>query len=151
MRYCLSLICGALLLLGTTASAQEHPEEHPEKKGAVNQQITLDELATAITHYIDQDSKLKGGYFLVYDPDDKTPLALQLQEVHKDRLSSLGGGVYFACTDMKATTGTVYDLDFFMRRSEGGIQATDVAIHKKSGKARYSWKEENGTWKKVKS
>ena len=38
-----------------------------------------------------------------------------------------------------------------MRRTERGIETTEVAVHKKAGKARYGWKEENGIWKKVKS
>ena len=155
MKHFVAVVTLALLVVGPSALAQEHPE-HPEKKDKVEraksaETMTLDELANAITHYIEQDSKLKGGYFLVYDGDEKKPLMLQLDKVHKERLASLGGGVYFACTDMKSSNGAVYDLDFFMRRTEGGIETTEVAVHKKAGKARYGWKEENGIWKKVKS
>ena len=151
MKFLVAVMTLAFSLLGATAPAQEHPAEHPEKKAKVDQQVTLDELAEGITHYIERDTKLKGGYFLVYDSEEKKPLMLQLEKVHKDRLSSMGGGVYFACTDMKSSGGVLYDLDFFMKRTDGGIEATEVAIHKKSGKARYGWKEENGVWKKVKA
>ena len=113
--------------------------------------MTVDGLAEAIVAYIDDDSKLKGGYFLVYDSRDKKPLQLNLVKVHIDKLASLGDGVYFACTDMKASDGTLYDLDFFMKQTDHGIVTTEVAIHKKSGKARYGWKETDGTWAKVKS
>ena len=41
-------------------------------------------------------------------------LALNLVNVHDDRLSGLGGGKYFACVDMKATDGRIYDIDFFI-------------------------------------
>ena len=147
----------ALLALGTSALAQEHPE-HPkqdEKKAVqlepVEKKMTLDELADAITLYIEQDSKLKGGYFLVYDAEEKKPLALKLDKVHRDRLSGLGGGVYFACTDMKSDGGVVYDLDFFMKQTPRGIETTEVSVHKKAGKPRYGWKEDNGVWKKVKA
>jgi hypothetical protein len=155
MKHFVAVITLALLVVGPSALAQEHPE-HPEKKDKVEraksaETMTLDELADAITHYIEQDSKLKGGYFLVYDRNEKKPLMLQLDKVHKERLASLGGDVYFACTDMRSSDGVVYDLDFFMRRTEGGIETTEVAVHKKAGKARYGWKEENGIWKKVKS
>jgi hypothetical protein len=147
----LSLGIGAaavLWLLAAPLAAQEHPE-HP--KGEHPQEMTLDQLATAITDYIARDSKLKGGPFLVYDAVDKKPLQLELVLVHKDRLSSLGEGVYFACTDMKATDGTVYDLDFFMKKGDAGVETTEVSIHKKAGAPRYGWKEEAGVWKKVKS
>jgi hypothetical protein len=155
MKPVLAVVTATLLALGTSALAQEHPE-HPEKKKEAAQveetkPMTLDELADAITEYIGEDAKLKGGYFLVYDTTDKKPLALQLDKVHKDRLASLGGGVYFACTDMKAADGTLYDLDFLMKRMEDEIEPTEVSIHKKAGKPRYGWKEEDGVWKKVKS
>jgi hypothetical protein len=146
-------LAAALCLLAVPLAAQEHPKEHPKSaqgeqaKGA----MTLDELSAAISDYIAKDSKLKGGTFLVYDPVDKKPLQLELVLVHKDRLSSLGQGVYFACTDMKGADGTVYDLDFFMQKGDAGIETTEVSVHKKAGVARYGWKEEAGVWKKVKS
>ena len=140
-----------LLALGTSALAQEHPE-HPKsgQKEQPGTQMTMDTLAEAITTYIQTDSKLKGGAFLVLDPQTKAVLQLALVQVHKEKLASLGNGVYFACTDMKAPDGTVYDLDFFMKQGAKGIETTEVAIHKQAGKPRYNWKEENGTWRKEK-
>ena len=138
----------ALLCLGAVPlAAQEHPE-HPEKKGQPDGALTMDELDEAITGYVQHDTKLKGGYFLVYDAVDKKPLALELVKVHKDRLATLGDGVYFACTDMKSSDGTLYDLDFFMKKTDHGIETTEVDIHKKAGAARYGWKEVDGIWKK---
>lgn len=152
-------LAATLCLAAVPLAAQEHPKEHPagqaehpeHPKGAAAEPMTLDQLGDAITGYIAQDSRLKGGYFLVYDTVDKKPLALELVKVHKDRLATLGGDVYFACTDMKATDGTVYDLDFFMKKTEHGIETTEVAVHKKAGTPRYGWKEEGGVWKKVQS
>ncbi len=137
-----------LLFWPQMSPAQEHPE-HPEDKAST--EMTLDVLVEAIAGYIEEDSKLKGGYFLVYDTVDKKPLQLELLKVHRDKLATLGEGVYFACTDMRAADGTVYDLDFFMKETDDGIETTEIAVHKKSGKPRYSWKEENGIWKRVKS
>ena len=130
------------------AQDKEHPE-HPEDKAA--SEMTLDALAVAITEYVEQDAKLKGGFFLVYDPVDKKPLQLQLVKVHKDKLATLGDGVYFACTDMKAADGTLYDLDFFMKQTNHGIKTSEVTVHKKSGEPRYRWAEVDGVWKKDKS
>ncbi len=113
--------------------------------------MTLKALAVAISGYIDEDSKLKGGFFLVFDTVDKKPLQLQLVKVHKDKLATLGDGLYFACTDMKAADGTVYDLDFFMKQSDEGFETTEVLVHKKSGEPRYGWKEVDGVWEQVKS
>jgi hypothetical protein len=166
MKHIIAVVALVIFVLATSALAQEHPEHPKEKKEKAEpakekkeqaehpksaEKMTLNELADAITRYIEHDSKLKGGYFLVYDGEEKKPLLLRLEKVHKERLSSLGGGVYFACTDMRSSDGTVYDLDFFMKRNEDGIETTEVAIHKKAGKPRYGWKEQNGVWKKVKS
>jgi hypothetical protein len=150
--FVLSLIAAALLAT-PAARPQEHPKEHPSehpKKGDERaQEITTDALAQGIEGYIQKEAKMKGGYFLIFDTVDKKPLVLTLEKVHRDKLASLGNGMYFACTDMKNTDGVVYDLDFFMADVEGGLQPSEVSIHKKAGKPRYGWKEEGGTWKKV--
>src|SRR5262245_24423981 len=99
MKSIAAITTATLLVLGTSLAAQEHPE-HPKQgekqaEQGPEMELTVDELADAITAYIAQDSKLKGGYFLVWDAEGKQPLALKLDKVHKDRLSGLGGGVYF--------------------------------------------------------
>ena len=76
-------------------------------------------------------------------------LALDLIKVHDDRVSNLGGGKYFACVDMKATDGTVYDIDFFLTGNPGNMAVTETAVHKINGKPLYNWKEVGGVWKKV--
>ena len=143
-------VVAALLAVPQLSPAQEeeHPD-HPEDQAA--SEMTLDALALAITAYVEGDTKLKGGFFFVYDTVDKKALQLELMKVHKDKLASLGEGVFFACTDMKALDGTVYDLDFFMMQTAHGIETTEVSVHKKSGEPRYGWKEADGLWSKVKN
>ncbi len=159
MHRVLVIVAVMVFLAANSSLAQEHPEhpkkgdnkehpEHPAEKGGM--EMSLDELEAGITAFIQEDATLKGGKFLVYDTTDRKPLALDLVKVHKDKLASLGDGVYFACTDMKAEDGTIYDLDFFMSKDEEGIDATEVAVHKKAGQPRYGWKEDKGIWKKVK-
>ena len=158
MQRVLVIVAVMVFLAANSGLAQEHPEhpkkgekehpEHPAEKGGM--EMSLDELEAGITAFIQEDAKLKGGKFLVYDTTDRKPLVLALVKVHKDKLASLGGGVYFACTDMKAEDGTIYDLDFFMRKDAEGVDATEVAVHKKAGQPRYGWKEDKGIWTKVK-
>lgn len=145
----LNAIIGAIAMLTVgfvTAFAQEHPHEHPT--AAKKSEITVDALAKGITDYVDKDSELKGGYFLVYDKQQGKPLALTLQKVHKDRLASLGDGIYFACADFSATDGNIYDVDVFMKGKPDNLKVTDVSIHKKNGESRYDWVEKNGVWTK---
>jgi hypothetical protein len=125
---------------------QEHPTEHPKQTTEKQATLTAAQLAQAITGYVATDAKTKGGYFLVYDPVEKKPLALTLDRVHEDRLSSLGGGVYFACADFKSPEGKVYDVDVFMKEDKGDLTATEVHVHKVDGKPRYAWKEKGGSW-----
>ncbi|MAF11511.1 hypothetical protein CMK11_13765 [Candidatus Poribacteria bacterium] len=73
-------------------------------------------------------------------------LTLNLDKVHEERLATLGDGVYFACSDFKATDGKMYDVDFFMADADEGLVMTELHVHKEDGVARYTWHENNGIW-----
>lgn len=148
----------ALFAAGNTLLAEhphehpsEHPSEHPKKskKAARKPSITMKDLAKAIEKYVKDDSDLKGGYFLVYDPVGKKTLELVLDKVHKERLAKVSENTYFACADFKTPEGKVYDLDIFMKGSSAdSLTVTEVSVHKEDGKARYGWVEKKGIWKK---
>ena len=124
---------------------QEHPEHPTEKKVDINKEA----IAEAIAEYIERDSELRGGYFLVYDKKAKATLTLKLVRVHKDKLSMIEKDVYFACADFKTSKGKIYDLDIFMKGAEkDNLKVTEISIHKEAGKPRYTWHEEGGVWKK---
>src|SRR5213593_768628 len=140
--------------------AQEHPEhpkkttEHPKKgaehpkKGGAEKQVSTADISAGIKKNIDAESKKSADskFHVNYQGQD---LALDLIRVHDDRLSDLGGGKYFACVDMKATNGTIYDIDFFMAGQPGSMRVTETSVHKINGKPLYNWKEQGGVWKKV--
>ncbi|MEW6250986.1 MAG: hypothetical protein AB1716_10095 [Planctomycetota bacterium] len=153
------LILTALALTLRVALAQEHPGrpiggqqpqkgEHPDKPAA--KAITAGELGRAIEDYIKNDTRLKGSFFLVYDAQDKKPLVLTLDKVHKDQLAEVEKGFYFACVDFKSADGVAYDLDFLMKQGAGGQTPTEVLVHKVAGKPRYEWHQEgkDGPWKR---
>ncbi|MEE9553026.1 MAG: hypothetical protein V3W18_01915 [candidate division Zixibacteria bacterium] len=141
-----------LLFVGSvSAIAQEHPSEHPSEHPTSDKaEVSKESLAIAITDYVNNDADLKGGFFLVYDQEQDKALALKLAKVHKERLATLGHGVYFACADFNATDGNVYDLDVFMKDSENGLEVYDISVHKTNGEARYGWVEKDGVWSKSK-
>ncbi|MGH7821194.1 MAG: hypothetical protein ACREQ9_15620 [Candidatus Binatia bacterium] len=134
----------------------EHPEgaapghEHPEATGKErsSRPVSTDELAKAIEEYVRRDARLKGGGFVVYDPETSRPLALELARVHRDRLARLDDGRYFACADFRTAKGEKYDLDFFMKPSPSRLEVTEITIHKVEGRPRYDWVEEGGAWKR---
>jgi hypothetical protein len=139
-----------LLLAATPAVAQEHPE-HPEKteEKPAGEPVTLDALAVAITRYVESRAAETGGKFVVEDAVLGAKLELTLERVHRERLSRVGRDTYFACADFRAADGTLYDLDVFMKgRAADRLKTTEVSIHKRDGKERYTWYEEGGVWKK---
>ncbi len=154
MTCLLSVIALLIFGLSVGAFAQEHPE-HPAKQDAAKKEhpesqteVTKETLAEAITGYINKDTALKGGYFCCYDTKANAPLALKLDKVHQDKLATVSDGLYFACSDFKATDGKMYDLDFFMKSTDHGLEVSEVAVHKEAGKPRYGWVEKDGVWSK---
>ena len=86
---------------------------------------------------------------MVYDTVADEALVLTLKKVHKDRLSQVGPKVYFACADFKTPQDKVYDLDIFMKGTDKDrLQVTEITVHKEDNKARYTWFETGGVWKK---
>jgi len=110
--------------------------------------VSRADISAGIKRYIASDRKKSSDkkFHANYRGRD---LALDLLKVHDDRLSSLGGGKYFACVDMKATDGTIYDIDFFMTGQPGSMRVTETSVHKANGKPLYNRQEEGGVWKKV--
>lgn len=138
--------------------AGEHPSEHPEKakssteaKGSDTRHkaLTKAELADAVVAHVKKQTKLHGGTWSIYDSVDDVTLALKLKKVHRDKLATIGDGVYFACADFVTPEGKVYDIDIFMKdQGDGKLQATEVSVHKEAGVPRYTWHEMGGTWHK---
>ena len=135
--------------------AQEHPTkskktEHPTTtitpQIVQGEKITLQNLARAIESFVEADINLRGA-FLVIDPSTNEVLKLNLEKVHKERLSHVGDDVYFACADFNADDGKVYDLDIFLRGTNTDeLTVTEITVHKEDGQARYGWMEQDGVW-----
>ncbi|MEW6732096.1 MAG: hypothetical protein AB1489_12280 [Acidobacteriota bacterium] len=162
----LVLCCTLTLGLTRTASlAQEHPgktkehpgktQEHPGKakehpgKPAPPRELSAEEIRTAIREHIDGVLKVNTNLFPVKDTVAKPPASLKLEfvKVHDDKVSIIKAkktgetDTYFACTDFKdPKTGTVYDLDFWMKQQANGkLKVVDTKIHKVGGQARYTY------------
>ena len=136
-------------------SAQgEHPTGSKKSTATITPQIvqgekiTLKNLARAIESFVEADIILRGA-FLVIDPSTDEVLKLNLEKVHKERLSHVGDDVYFACADFNADNGKVYDLDIFLHgKNTDNLTVTEISVHKEDGNARYGWLEQDGVWVK---
>jgi hypothetical protein len=111
-------------------------------------QVNKADISSGIKRHIDSERRQAADKKFHVNYRGKN-LALDLVRVHDDPLSSLGGGKYFACVDMKATDGTIYDIDFFMTGQPGSMKVTETSVHKVNGKPLYDWKEQGGAWRKV--
>lgn len=137
-------------LAGTTpAPGSERFDRDPHPENAHLTQVTADSLAQSITDYVQVESARDGGVFPVNDPRQKKMLELTLTTVHRERVSQLSDGRYFACADFKGTDGHTYDVDIFMRKDSTGLTPTELIVHKQDGTPRFDWVERNGTWSQV--
>src|SRR5262245_37531977 len=127
---------------------QEHPKEHPDKSKSAQKLSTAD-IDKAIRAHIEKTAAAAGGKFPVKDDVLNKTWQLDLVKVHNDKLQALADGRYFACVDFKAADGTAVDVDFFMKKAEGGLTVTDTTVHKIDGKARYGYEEKDGVWMRV--
>jgi len=132
----------------TGSKKAEHPTATITPQIVQGEKISLQNLAQAIESFVEADINLRGA-FLVIDPSTNEVLKLNLEKVHKERLSHIGDDVYFACADFNADNGKVYDLDIFLRgKNTDELTVTEISVHKEDGTARYGWQEENGIWAK---
>jgi hypothetical protein len=124
------------------------PAQPPQSPPATTREVSKADISAGIKRHLASERKKSADqrFHINYRGKD---LALDLIRVHDDRLSNLGGGKYFACVDMKATDGRVYDIDFFMAGQPGSMRVTETSVHKINGKPLYNWKEQNGVWKRV--
>ena len=151
------LIFLTFFLLSVVSTQGEHPTgskkaEHPTAsitpQIVQGEKITMKNLARAIESFVEADIFLRGA-FLVIDPSTNKVLKLDLEKVHKERLSHVGDDVYFACADLNADNGKVYDLDIFLQgKNTDNLTVTEISVHKEDGQARYGWQEEEGVWVK---
>jgi hypothetical protein len=159
-RFIIAVALASLFALATAVRAQ-HPLPHPPttiqmpvnrttQPQAQPAKVSTRDISAGIKRHIATDRKKAGDkkFHVTYKSQD---LALDLIKVHDARLANLGNGSYFACVDMKATDGKIYDIDFFLTGSPGNMKVTETSVHKINGKPLYNWKEDSGVWKKVKA
>ncbi len=126
-----------------TSVAGEHPEDHPAGEKS---SVTTSTLSIAIQKHVEKKTNSKDGYFYIHDKDTGKDLALKLKSIHKDRLSAVREGIYFACVDFVSREGILYDIDFFMKDTGKGLQLMEMTVHKEAGVARYSWQKKGDFW-----
>ena len=161
------ILCVSLFLTsGLPRLGAQHPFQQPPQVNQLSQipagssqsaptsqsirvnTVSNADISTGIKRHIASEARKSADKKFHINYQGKN-LALDLIKVHNDRLSSLGPNKYFACVDMKAADGKIYDIDFFMTGQPGSMTVTETSVHKINGKPLYNWKEQGGVWKKV--
>jgi hypothetical protein len=144
--------CALLLVWGApriarAQKAPEHPEhpEHPSEK----KKISVDSVEKTIKEKIAAKAKEDGGTFKLKDDVLNKTWSLELIKVHRDKLTRLEDGTYFACVDMaEVGSKNVVDVDFFLKEKNGDLVFEDMAVHKVNGTPRYNWEKQGDAWVK---
>lgn len=139
---------GVAAYLGVVAAvAQEAPPKKEGKSGGAA--VSKEAVGSAVKDWVAKDSKLKGGFFMVWDAETKKPLVLTLEKVHDEKLCTLEDSAWFTCAEFKDADGGSYCLDIVLRgENPKNLAASEVSVHKADGKERYQWKEDGGTFKR---
>lgn len=119
------LALALILAVGLLASSPAQAEE--QKISGEQAQKVRD----AIAAYIQKDTSLKGGFFL-YDPELKRVVELKFDHVHQG-VTRTAAGQFFACVDMRAARGPLYDVDVYLKETAKGLEPTKLVIHKVDG------------------
>lgn len=140
-------------------NGKEHPDdggsEHPDEGGSEHpdessksSSLTIEKFADAAKAHIKGEQKENDGYFMVEDEKQGKTLKLQLEKVHRKRLSHLGDDKYFVCADFKAKDGKTYDVDIFMKGTKKSNleEVSAPKVHKVNGDPRFTYKKEDGVW-----
>ncbi len=146
------LVVVGLPCLQVQAQEPEHPE-HPEKQEQAEQPEhpmatpTVEEVATFLEGHLAETTKASDGLMTVHDEKAGIDRELRLDKIHRERLAKTAEATYFVCADFKDTAGTVFDLDFWVKQGDDGLQVAETMIHKEEGKPRYTWYQEGDVWK----
>ena len=134
----------------------EHPDdgsgggsEHPNESSK-SQSMTIEQFADAAKAHIEKKAKKHDGHFMVKDQKTGEKLKLELEKVHRKRLSHLGDNRYFVCANFTSQDGTLYDVDIFMEGTKKSNleEAGKPKVHKVEGEPRFTYHKVDGVWKR---
>lgn len=134
------------------SDAEKNENEGTQKDTTVsstgNTEISVEALDQRVRNYIENESKGNGGRFKI--EKDGNTLSLKLVRVHTEYISTLGPQRHFACVDLAAENGDVYDVDFFLEGKKKDLTITQQTVHKRNGIPFYTWEQKpDNTWHKV--
>jgi len=130
---------------GDEKEGDEHPgdeedgEEHPGDE-AMN--FNADDIKTAIRNHVDAESE--DGIFTIQDEKEGKKLELEFVKIHHPVREMTEKGSYFGCSDfhVKGEEENVYDLDFWLKPTDGSLEVVRSKVHKHPEKKDGEWVKE---------
>jgi hypothetical protein len=142
----LSIFLATFLMGFPMACAEEHPGTKVEHPGAVvehpGKPVTADMVKQTIKDYVESQSKVHKGAFIVRDPELNKVWKLELVKIHDPvrEYKKDGKTIYFACSDFKSMESEdILDIDLWLVPAGDRLMVEEVKIHKLNGKARYTY------------
>jgi hypothetical protein len=128
------------------------PTAPPVEPGAVVTPATppapigFAQITSAVHDYVVADTKLKGGYFLLWDSEQKSVLRLAYTNVRLENVGRTSDGRHVACCDFAGVDGHNYNLDFWVRSVNGQLVVEEIRIHMMDQNPRYHLRQAQGTF-----
>lgn len=133
----------ALSLLASCKGAP--PKEQAASMYEGELKLTAPALEGFIKVYCATRSKGTDG-LVVHDAEKNQDLLMKLGTVRAvDPAPETSPGHYYITAEMMDQQGASYDVDFLYKKTERGIEVSEVLIHKAPDRTRYEWvKDDKG-------
>ena len=124
------MMLGAWFVLAPPIGARQEPSPVPASQDQPAPDAA--KVRAAVEQYVQQDTKLKGG-FLLSDPEQDQVRNLTFDYVH-DAVEPASGNQQVVCVDFLDQNKDRLDVDFFLAPAPSGeLEVTDIKIHKVNG------------------
>jgi hypothetical protein len=105
------------------------PAARAPAPGAASQRLAASGGPTEEIRAVVRKRFLSNRTLELEDPRSGETLELLFDFIHA-RVERTGGGRYLVCTDFHTQGGTPYDVDYYVRGTEGKFVVEDVVLHK---------------------
>jgi len=152
---CASVLVVVLGLSSVTFAASKKTSASTEKKERTTaskkqeQQvkkpvISSGQIKEVIKRHIDIVSVVNKGSYPIYDNDASIQLQLKFVKFHDERVNRFKKeDAYIICTVFHADDNTKYDIDLWVKANDKGeLEVYMNKIHKKDGKPRYTYRDD---------
>lgn len=126
------------------AKKEKAPVSKKQADTAIKAVVSGDQVKTTVSSHIDIVSLVNKGSYPIYDNQESKQLQLKFVKFHDERVNRFKKeDAYIVCAVFSADDKTKYDIDFWVKQDASGkLEVYMNRIHKKDGKPRYSYRDD---------